>query len=133
VLLDNEAVQVLGDPAHRKHRIVISHVLDAATRTTRARPVRVAVPTVVRVEAGYDRRSPASAFINRFRVEDIPLDTAHADAAAGIVKRMGVSVADAHLGAAIQAAAADHVKVLTSDPGDMRKAAEGRRVDVVPL
>jgi hypothetical protein len=42
-------------------------------------------------------------------------------------------VAGAHLGAAIQAAENDHVLVLTSDPGDMRKAAEGRRVDVVAL
>jgi hypothetical protein len=55
------------------------------------------------------------------------LDTNHADTAAGIVKRTGVSVADAHLGVAIQVADADHVMVLTSDPGDMRKVAEGGR------
>jgi predicted nucleic acid-binding protein len=57
----------------------------------------------------------------------------HADTAAGIAKRTGVSVADAHLGAAIQAAGTDHVTVITSDPGDMRKVAEGRQVNVVAL
>ncbi len=57
----------------------------------------------------------------------------HADAAAAIRKRTGVSVADAHLGAAIQASDASNVVVLTSDPRDIRKAAEGRRVDVVAI
>jgi predicted nucleic acid-binding protein len=61
------------------------------------------------------------------------LDTYHADTAAGIAKRTGVSVADAHLGAAIQATEADQVTVLTSDPGDVRKVAEGRQVTIVAL
>jgi predicted nucleic acid-binding protein len=91
------------------------------------------VPASVRVEAGWDRTAPSWAFVNRFRIADIPLDTNHANAAAGIAKRTGVSVADAHLGAAIQAAENDHVLVLTSDPDDMRQVAEGRRVDVVAL
>jgi hypothetical protein len=91
------------------------------------------VPATVRVEAGWDRTSPAWAFINRFRIADIPLDAGHADAAAAIAKRTGISVAGAHLGAAIQAAEAHQVVVLTSDPGDMRKAAEGRRVDVISI
>jgi hypothetical protein len=73
VLLDNEAIQALGNPAHRKHGRVLDEV------------------------------------------------------------RIAVSVADAHLGAAIRAAEADYVLVLTSDPGDMRKAAEGRRVHIVAL
>jgi hypothetical protein len=42
-------------------------------------------------------------------------------------------VADAHLGAAIQASEASQVMILTSDPGDMRKVAEGRRVEIVTL
>jgi hypothetical protein len=42
-------------------------------------------------------------------------------------------VADAHIGTAIQAAENDHVLVLTSDPGHMRKVAEGRQVNVVAL
>ena len=133
VLLDNEAVQALRDPAHRKHRRVLAEVEFAFKRVVRTLPVSVAVPAAVRVEAGWDRTASAWAFINRFPIADIPLDTNHADTAAGIVKRTGVSVADAHLGVAIQAADADHVMVLTSDPGGMRKVAEGRQVNVVAL
>lgn len=133
VLLDHEAVQALRDPAHRKHRRVLAEVEFAFKRVVRTLPVSVAVPAAVRVEAGWDRTAPAWAFISRFPIADIPLDTNHADTAAGIVKRTGVSVADAHLGAAIQAAEADHVMVLTSDPGDMRRVAEGRQVNVVGL
>ncbi len=133
VLLDNEAVQALRDPAHRKHRRVLGELEFAFRRAVRTLRVRVAVPAAVRVEAGWDRAAPAWAFINRFPIADIPLDRDHADTAAGIVKRTGVSVADAHLGAAIQAAVNDHVLVLTSDPGDIRRVAEGRQVNVVVL
>lgn len=133
VLLDNEAVQALRNPAHRKHRRMLDEVRVTGERKVRARIVRIAVPAAVRVEAGWDRTAPAWAFINRFPIADIPLDTSHADAAAGIARRTGVTVADAHLGAAIQAADADQVTVLTSDPGDMRKVAEGRQVNVVAL
>ena len=133
VLLDNEAVQALRDPAHRKHRRVISYVLDAARSTARAVEITVAVPAAVRVEAGWDRAAPSWAFINRLPIADVPLDTCHANAAAGLVKRTGVSVADAHIGAAIHAAEADHVTVLTSDPADMRKVAEGKPIQVVAL
>jgi predicted nucleic acid-binding protein len=133
VLLDNEAVQALRDPAHRKHRRVIGEVLIAGTRTASAMTVQVAVPAAVRVEAGWDRTAAAWAFVNRLGVIDVPLDVSQADAAAGIAKRTQVSVADAHLGAAIQAAEADEITVLSSDPGDMRKVAEGRRVNIVAL
>jgi predicted nucleic acid-binding protein len=133
VLLDNEAVQALRDPAHRKHQRVLGEVEFALKRAVRTTRVRVAVPAAVRVEAGWDRTSPAWAFANRFPITDIPLEGGHADAAAGIANRTGVSVADAHLGAAIKAANGDHVTVLTSDPGDMRRVAEGRRVEVVAL
>jgi hypothetical protein len=37
------------------------------------------------------------------------------------------------LGAAIQRAGSEHVTVITSDPGDMRQVAEGRRVDIVAI
>jgi hypothetical protein len=43
--------------------------------------------------------------------------------------RTRVSVADAHLGAAIRAA--DQVTVLTSDPLDMHVVAEGKHIEVV--
>jgi hypothetical protein len=42
-------------------------------------------------------------------------------------------VADAHLGAAIQASENDHVLVLTSDPDDMRQVAAGGQVYIVVL
>jgi hypothetical protein len=47
--------------------------------------------------------------------------------------RPGYRWLNAHLGTAIQTAEADRVMVLTSDPDDMRKAAEGRQVNVVAL
>jgi predicted nucleic acid-binding protein len=133
VLLDNEAVQALRDPGHRKHRRVLDEVRIVAMRTAGAMSVRIAVPTAVRVEAGWDRTAAAWAFVNRLGIVDVPLDVSQADAAAGIAKRTKVSVADAHLGAVIQAADVDQVTVLTSDPGDMRKVAEGRQVTIVAL
>ena len=133
VLLDNEAVQALRDPAHRKHQRVLGEVEFTFRRAVRAVRVRVAVPAAVRVEAGWDRTAAAWAFINRFPITDIPLDASSADVAAGIANRTGVSVSDAHLGAAIKANEADHVTVLTSDPADMRTVSEGRRVKVVAL
>ena len=133
VLLDNEAVQALRDPAHRKHQRVLGEVEFTLRRAVHSLRVGVAVPAAVRVEAGWDRTAATWAFINRFPITDIPLDPGHADVAAGIANRTGVSVADAHLGAAIRAAEADHVTILTSDPADMRKVAEGRRIKVVAL
>jgi len=131
VLLDKEAVHALADPAHPKHRRVISHAAVVVRRKARTVSVRIAVPTAVRIEAGWDRTDSAWAFINRLRVADIPLDSGHADVAAAVRTRTRVSVADAHLGAAIRGA--DQVTVLTSDPGDMRLVAEGKPVDVVAL
>jgi predicted nucleic acid-binding protein len=133
VLLDNEAVQALRDPAHRKHQRALDEIQFAVRRAARTASVRVAVPVAVRVEAGWDRTASAWAFVNRFGIDDIPLDAVNANAAASVAKRTGVSVADAHLGAAIQAAVADRVTVLTSDPRDMRKVAEGRQVNIVTL
>jgi hypothetical protein len=133
VLLDNEAIQALRDPVHRKHRRVLDEVRIVAVRAARTVSISVAVPTVVRVEAGWDRTAAAWAFVNRLGIVDLPLGPDQADTAAGIRKRTGVSVADAHLGAAIQVVAADQVTVITSDPGDMRKVAEGRQVNIVTL
>jgi predicted nucleic acid-binding protein len=131
VLLDNEAVHALNDPAHRKHRQVVGYAQIAARSKARAIPVSLAVPAAVRVEAGWDRTAPAWAFINRLRIADLPLDASHADAAAAIRNRTQVSVADAHLGAAIQSA--DQVTVVTGDPHDMQLVAEGKHIEVVAL
>ena len=133
VVLDNEAVQALKGPAHRKHRRVVSHVQVVASRKRRAVAIDVVVPTAVRVEAGWDRTSSVWAFPNRLRIADIPLDAAHASTAAAIRSRTGVSVPDAHLGAVIQSAAASHITVVTSDPDDMRVMAGDKAITVAAI
>ena len=133
VVLDNEAVQALKDPAHSKHRRVVSQVQVVISRKRRAAAIEVTVPTAVRVEAGWERTSPAWAFPNRLRIADVPLDTARANVAASIRDRTGISVADAHVGAVIRASPAAQVTVVTSDPADMRVAAGDRPVTVVAI
>ena len=133
VILDNEAVRALADPAHRKHRQVLSHAQVVADRKRRAAAIEVVVPTAVRVEAGWDPSSPAWAFPNRLRIADVSLDTAQASAAAAIRERTRVSVADAHIGAVIESASADLISVVSSDPGDMRLVAGGRQVVIAGI
>ena len=123
VVLDNEAVQALIEPTHRKHRRVLSAVEATAARNLRqAGSVRLVVPTAVRVEAGWDRRAQRSAAINRLRVDDIPLDRFASDAAAAVVRALGVSVADAHLASVLTTAPGPHA-VMTSDEADVRRIA----------
>ena len=133
VLFDNEAVQALGDPTHPKHRRVVAQAQVVAQRKRRAATIEVAVPTAVRVEAGWDRTASAWAFPNRLRITDLPLDSVRANTAASIRKRTGVSVADAHLGAVIQSAHANRITVVTSDPDDMRLVAGHRQITFVPV
>ena len=71
VFLDNEAVQSLMDTTHAKHRralALVAGLLDqAGAGRHRARERAVPrVPTAVRVEAGWDRRSPSAATANTF-------------------------------------------------------------------
>jgi hypothetical protein len=133
VVLDNEAVQALQDPGHPKHRHVVSQAQVVASRKRRAAVIQVVVPTAVRVEADWDRTSPAWAFPNRLRIADRPLDTASANTAAGIRDRTGVSVADSHTGAVIQSAPDGQITVVTSDPGDMRLVAGNKNITVVAI
>src|SRR5690349_11871992 len=133
VILDNEAVQALRDPDHPKHRQVVSHTQVVASRKRRAVGIQMVVPTAVRVEAGWDRTSPAWAFPNRLRIADSPLDTASTNSAAGIRDRTGVSVADSHLGAVIQSAPHGQITVVTSDPGDMRLVAGDKTITVAAI
>ncbi|MGH3318755.1 MAG: hypothetical protein ACRDN9_01015 [Streptosporangiaceae bacterium] len=135
VLFDNEAVQALADPVHRKHRRVLAMVEAVAARNLRrAGSVRLVVPTAVRVEAGWDRRAAKAAGLNRLRVDEVPLDTARADRAARVRTALGVSVADAHLAASLRATLGPHA-VLTSDTGDARRIPEhlGIAATVVPV
>jgi hypothetical protein len=131
VLLDNEAVQALGDPAHPKHARVVSHTQVVANRKRRTVPIELGVPTAVRVEAGWDRTAASWAFVNRLRITDVPLDTATSNVGAVIRNETRVSVPDAHLGAVIQSALADRITVVTSDPDDMRLVAGSANVTIV--
>lgn len=135
VVFDNEAVQALSNLAHSKHRRVLAVVEAVAAKNMRkAGSVRLVVPATVRVEAGWDRRVPRAAAINRLRMDDLPLDAAAADRAAAGRAELGISVADAHLAASIGGTAGPHA-VVTSDVGDLRRMATALGVDlrIVPL
>jgi len=133
VVLDNEAVRALQDTGHPKHRQVVSQAQVVASRKRRAVAIQMVVPTAVRVEAGWDRTSPAWVFPNRLRIADSPLDTASANTAAGIRDRTGVSVADSHIGAVVQSVPGGHITVVTSDPGDMRLVAGDKNITVAAI
>jgi hypothetical protein len=133
VILDSEAVLALADPGHRKYRQVVSQAQVVAGRKCRAAAIQIVVPTAVRVEAGWDRASPAWAFPNRLRTADVALDAVQASAAAKIRERTMVSVADAHIGAVIWAASADQITVVSSDPGDMRLVAGDKHVVIAGI
>ncbi len=133
VVLDCEAIQALQDPGHPKHLRVVSYAQVVASRKRRAVAIQMVVPTAVRVEAGWDRTSPAWVFTNRLRIADSPLDTASANTAAGIRDRVGVSVADSHMGTVIQSALHDQITVVTSDPGDMRMVAGDKNITVAAI
>ena len=133
IILDNEAVQALASPAHRKHRQALAYVQVIASRKQRAASIQAAVPTTIRVEAGWDRTSPAWVLLNRLRITDSPLDSPTASTAAAIRSQTGVSVADAHIGAVIAAASATRVTVVTSDPGDMRRIAGDKTVTIAAI
>lgn len=131
LILDNEAIQALRQPAHDQHRAVVAHLAGVMARRRKGAAVMGIVPTAVRVEAGWDRSDPRAAAINRFRVLDHTLDRGVANSAAGILRRTGVSVADAHLGAVIQTMTDDDVVVLTSDPDDMVRVAAPKPITAI--
>lgn len=133
IILDNEAVQALASPAHRKHRQAIAYAQVIASRKRRAADTQAVVPTAVRVEAGWDRTSPAWALPNRLRITDSPLDPSAASTTAAIRTQSGVSVADAHIGAVIGTAQATHITVVTSDPNDIRRIAGDKAVIVAVI
>jgi predicted nucleic acid-binding protein len=133
VVLDNEAVQALASPRHPKHQKVLAHMEAVERRKRHAAAISLSVPTAVRVEAGWDRTSPEWAFLNRLRIMDVPLDTAHANAAAAIHEQAQVSVADSHIGATVRSTPNDDITVLTSDPADIRRVAGDRTVTVVVI
>lgn len=122
VVLDNEAVQALMDTRHPKHARIVA-VITEVNQRNRRRPGRlqVVVPTAVRVEAGWDRTDPAAADANRIaRPRAHVLDGPGADRAVGLRAATGVSVVDACLGHAFEAASRP-VAVITSDVADMAR------------
>lgn len=130
VVFDNEPVQALADPRHRKHRQVLAVVEVAAARNlARAGSVRLVVPTAVRVEAGWNRRAARAGAVNRLRIEDKSLDSATTDVAALARSALSISVADAHLAAVLGATEGPH-SVLTSDVDDLRRIAAHLDVEV---
>jgi hypothetical protein len=133
VVLDCEAVQALRDPGHPEHRHVVSQAQVVANRKRRAATIQMVVPTAVRADAGWDRTSRAWVLPNRLRIADSPLDTASANTAASIRDRIGVSVADSHVGAVIQSAPHSQITVVTSDPGDMRLVAGDKNITVAVI
>ena len=133
VVLDNEAVQALASPHHPKHHRVLGYFELVERRKRRAASVSVLAPTAVRVEAGWDRNSPQWAFINRLRIVDVLLDAVCANKAAAMRERAQVSVADAHIGATVQAAPEAEITVITSDPEDISRVVGDRLVTVVAI
>jgi predicted nucleic acid-binding protein len=135
LILDNEAVQALIDPAHRKHRWVVSSVLLAVRRNRdQAASVRLIVPTAVRVESAWDRRTRSAAAVNRLRFEDAALDSRAANRAAAVRSTLGVSVSDAHIAAVLGDTKGPHA-VVTSDRPDIGRIAThlGIKVEIVPV
>ena len=131
LVLDNEAVQALADVTHRKHRRALAFLEVANQRSGRRRPaIAVVVPVAVRIEAGWDRRAPAAATLNRIsRARDVVLDGSAADRAAELRAASGVSVVDATI-AQVAEGLVGPVAILTSDTGDMRRVAGLVEADV---
>lgn len=131
VVLDNEAVHVLLDGRHRKHRRLLAAVeLIAARNLRRSGTVDLLVPTTVRVEAGWDRFAPDAAKANQLRAMDAPLDGPVANRSVQLRKALKISVADAHLGAVLDSTPGPH-SVLTSDVDDVTRIARHLGVDCV--
>jgi predicted nucleic acid-binding protein len=133
VVLDNEAVQALASPRHRKHQRVLGYVEVVERRKRDAAAIFLLAPTAVRVEAGWDRSSPRWAFLNRLRIVDVLLDAVCANRAAAIREQAQVSVPDAHIGATVQLAPDADITVVTSDPEDISRVSGGRQVTVVAI
>jgi len=131
VVLDNEAVQALADPAHPKRNRVLAHLEAVATDRRRRLAKLLVVPVTVRVEAGWDRTDPRRSSVNHLTVRDHFLDPATTDQAAQIIRRTGITPADAHVAVAALTAAPGDVVVLTSDIPDIARATDSRPVRVV--
>ena len=125
VVIDNEAVTALADPANPKHTDALAYLDVTNERRSRAERVRVVVPVAVRIEAGWDRRRPTAANLNRIcGAGDHPLDTAATDRASELaLLEPAASVVDVTVAQAAEAAGPDPVTIVTSDRDDLERLA----------
>lgn len=121
VVLDNEAVQALADPAHHKHRSMIARLRAVAVLHDRRTRAEVVTPTAVRVEAGAARSDPSASALGRFQVTDLALDSRRAERCIELSQAAGGSVVDATVAQAAEehAEAGRLVTVLTADLTDL--------------
>jgi hypothetical protein len=124
------AAELDGHPLAAEPGRIRQAAAEIATRHPGASPEDVLVWAEARA---WDRSSPACAFANSLRIADVALDTGCANAAAAIRNRTQVSVADAHMGAAIRILSASQVTVVTSDPRDMRLVAGDKDITIVTI
>jgi hypothetical protein len=130
IVLDNEAVQVLLDARHRKHRAVLAYVEVRNQRQRRRTRLDVLVPVAVRVEAGWDRTAATAADINRISgAADVDLHRSAANRCVQLRSATNASVVDATVGQAAESAAHPAV-ILTSDVDDMTRLAATLNGDI---
>ena len=110
--------------------MALSFVEGIAQRRARRGTVKVLVPVAVRVEAGWNRTSPRSAVVNRVSgARDAPLTGSAADRAAELRVAFEVSVVDATVAQAAEAAPPP-VAIISSDVRDMTVLAGDLNGDV---
>lgn len=122
LVLDNEALQALGDRRHAKHRVMLEKIAAVAYESRRGASVRVVTPTVVRVEALISRRASETATLGRFKVQDITLDSTRADRCVVLAAAATATAVDATVAEAAESEARTRrVSVYTSDVADLTR------------
>lgn len=122
VVLDNEALQALADPRHRKHQVMLEKIAAVKYESGRGASVRVVTPTAVRVEAHVSRQGAGTATLGRFRVQDISLDSTRADRCVALAVAAAATAVDATVAEAAESEARTRrVSVYTSDVGDLTR------------
>ena len=107
LVLDNEAVQAVRDPGHRRHRHAVA-LLEASVGGGRRRGGLCRWSPPPYASRPGDRSAPHAAAVDRLQTIDVPLDAAHADRAAVLRGVLGASVTDAHLGATVAGPGTHH-------------------------
>lgn len=131
LVLDNEAVQALADVNHDKHRVALEWAAAVRLRRAKGRRTVVVLAATALAEAGVDRRSPATAVLNRLvhRFEPLADD---ADDTAALVWAFRVSLTDAHV-AVVAGRQTGPTMILTSDVSDLTRLTAGTSVGIARL